>query len=87
MAPYNPPDAHYSEIDVSHIDHDTLMRVVGPGGRGFYKLTSQLGLKYIWYDYNRKVIELWGSYLSLKNGAKDAIQNVLINAERCSSVL
>ena len=87
MAPYNPPNAHYSEVDVSAVEHDTVMKLVGPSGRGFYKLTSKLGLKYIWYDYNRKVIELWGSYSALKNGAKETIKNLLTHEVTYPSVL
>jgi hypothetical protein len=43
MAPYNPPNTHYSQ---------------------FYWLTSLLSLDYLWYDRQRKVVEVWGPYFT-----------------------
>lgn len=67
MAPYNPPDAHYSQFDVSEYNEADIYKFIGNGGKKFYWLTRYLGLDYIWYDKERKVIELWGSYSSLQN--------------------
>lgn len=73
MAPYNPPIAHYSQLDVSEYTDEQILSVIGKGGKGFYKLTSQLGLNYLWWDRERKVVELWGSFGSLMNGAKEKL--------------
>lgn len=67
MAPYNPPNAHYSQFDVSPYDEEDIYKFIGNGGKRFYWLTRYLDLDYIWYDKERKVIELWGSYSSLQN--------------------
>lgn len=77
MAPYNPPITHYTELDVSSYSVDLLLCLVGKGGNGFYKLTDRLRLEYIWYDIDRKVVELWGSYSSLRHGAKDKLNKIL----------
>lgn len=64
MAPYNPPIAHYNEVDVSKYDEDTMYGFIGKEGHRFYWLTRFLGLDYLWYDEGRKVVEIWGSYES-----------------------
>ena len=67
MAPYNPPDAHYSQMDVSNYTEDEMYKFIGVGGKRFYWLTKYLDLSYIWYDNKRKVIELWGPFYALQN--------------------
>ncbi|QIG59542.1 hypothetical protein [Dishui Lake phycodnavirus 2] len=64
---YDPPSSHYSEIDVSEYDQDQLFRFVGKGGRKFYYMTRILGLDYLWYDKERKKIEIWGPYFVHEN--------------------
>tara|TARA_R110000803_G_scaffold173580_1_gene236306 strand:+ start:2569 stop:2835 length:267 start_codon:yes stop_codon:yes gene_type:complete len=65
MAPYEPPVAHYTQLNVPDIDEDTMFEFVGKNGYRFYRLTRELGVRYLWYDKERKVIEVWGSYSSL----------------------
>ena len=67
MAPYDPPNTHYSQFDVSEYNDADLYKFIGKGGKKFYWLTRYLNLDYIWYDKERKVIELWGAYSSLQN--------------------
>jgi len=56
MAPYNPPNTHYSQMDVSMYEEDDIFKFIG----------KNLDLSYMWYDKERKVIELWGPYESLQ---------------------
>lgn len=77
MAPYEPPIAHYTELDVSQYTDEQILTVIGKGGKGFYKLTSQLGLNYLWWDKERKVVELWGSFGALNSGAKDKLSSAI----------
>ena len=65
MAPYKPPVSHYTEMDVSSYDEDTLFSFIGKSGKRFYWLTRLTNLNYMWYDKTRKIIELWGPYESL----------------------
>ena len=67
MPKYNPPNAHYSEMDVSMYDENDIFNFIGKSGKKFYWLTKYLNLSYIWYDKKRKVIELWGPFESLQN--------------------
>ncbi|QIG59654.1 hypothetical protein [Dishui Lake phycodnavirus 3] len=68
MAPYNPPVSHYAQVDVSDYDEDLIFSFIGKNGRRFYWLTRYLDLEYMWYDKDRKVIEVWGSYETLLFG-------------------
>ena len=62
MAPYQPPPAHYSQMDVSEYSETEIFRFMGKTGKKFYWLTQKLGLDYLWYDKKRKIIEIWGPY-------------------------
>jgi hypothetical protein len=73
MAPYNPPIAHYAHIDVSGYAENKILCMIGKEGKGFYWLTRHLGLQYLWYNKEKKLIELWGSYRSLANGAREKV--------------
>ena len=71
MAPYNPPQsAHYSEVNISHISDENIKNFIGKGGYNFYKLTTALSLKYLWWDVERKVIEVWGNESTCVSGSK-----------------
>ncbi len=80
MAPYDPPIAHYAQLDVSQYPLELLLAVIGKGGQGFYRITDRLNLEYVWYDIDRKIVELWGSYSALKHGAADKLNKILKNA-------
>ena len=60
MAPYQPPNAHYSQMDVSEYTEEQIFSFIGKTGKKFYLLTKKLGLDYRWYDKERKVVEIWG---------------------------
>lgn len=73
MAPYDPPIAHYSQLDVSEYSDEQMLTFIGKKGHRFYWLTNKLGLNYLWWDHERKVVELWGSYGALHCGAKERL--------------
>lgn len=79
MAPYDPPtNVDYSEIDVSKYEDRIILSLIGRGGCGFYQLTSILGLRYLWWNQDKKVIELWGDHDILLKGVpilKTIIEN------------
>ncbi len=62
MAPYKPPNSHYSQMDVSSYTEEQVFAFIGRTGKRFYWLTQKLGLDYLWYNRERKVIEIWGPY-------------------------
>lgn len=67
MAPYQPPNAHYSQMDVSEYNEDQIFSFIGKTGKKFYWLTQKLGLDYLWYDKERQVIEIWGPLYTHQN--------------------
>ena len=75
MAPYNPPDAHYSEVTVDSEEKAT--KLLHSGGKMLYNLTKKLKLKYIWYDNERRVLELWGPYYAFASGAEAKLMKKL----------
>ena len=78
MAPYNPPNVqcYYSQLNVSEFgdDEHIFEKLIGKSGYKFYNLTKKLKVQYLWYDTDRKVIEIWGSHQALKNGAKERLR-------------
>ena len=87
MAPYDPPIAHYSQLDVSEYSDEQMLSFIGKDGHRFYGLTTKLGLNYLWWDPERKVVELWGSYSSLNRGAKDRLDEHFQKFARRSPVV
>ena len=78
MAPYNPPDSHYAHLKVDLYDDLYLKKFMGPRGQNFYDLTTRLGMRYIWYNKDKKIIEVWGPYASFKdNNPIDVIHEEL----------
>jgi hypothetical protein len=86
MAPYNPPIAHYSQLNVSEYTDEEMLAFVGKEGRRFYWLTNKLKLNYLWWDTDRKIVELWGSFGTLNHGAKDKLDEYFKTAARRSSM-
>ena len=69
MAPYNPPSAHYAHIDLCGYTDDQLQSIVGKNGCNLYAMTSSHKLKYVWMDFDKKRLELWGSFGVFAAGA------------------
>lgn len=69
---YNPPIAHYSQVNVPNYIQVGLL--VGKNGRHFKSITYESGCKYIWYDKERNVVELWGTPKSI-NTAEDILRH------------
>ena len=67
MAPYNPPDSHYAHLKVDLYDELLVQKYMGKRGQHFYDLTTKLGMRYIWYNKEKKIIEVWGPYNSFKD--------------------
>ncbi len=79
MAPYDPPNTHYTQVDVSKYSEHMILTLIGKGGKGFYGITKKLNVEYLWYDQSRKVIEVWGSFGALKAGAQQKLIDILEN--------
>lgn len=85
MAPYDPPIAHYTQLDVSDYSEEQILTLIGKGGKGFYNLTKKIGVEYIWWNRERNVVEIWGSFDALYNGAKDKLSSLMIARSQVKS--
>lgn len=58
MAPYDPPNAFYTEVRIpEYID---VLKFMGRGGYHLKTITERSGTQYIWLDMERRVVEIWG---------------------------
>lgn len=91
MPPYEPPDAHYAHINIPEYDVDTVFRFVGKDGYRFKRLTSELGVYYIYYHPDDKRISVHGSYNALQKAPCQEIVRRLAefvdNEKTCSQNL
>ncbi len=53
-----PPGAFYTELDFPEVLDP--MHYMGRGGWQFKHITKLSKCEYIWYDFDRRVIEIWG---------------------------
>jgi len=60
---YNPPIAHYTEFDLKGLcDPSAVPMIIGKEGVVFKAITHQSRVKYLWYNEQKHVIELWGAF-------------------------
>jgi hypothetical protein len=58
MPEYDPPVAHYSEVALpAHIKPEIF---IGREGCHLKRMTELSQCDYLWYDFGRRVIEVWG---------------------------
>ena len=69
MPNYSPPNSHYCEINAFHSQSDNL-KIIGPQGRNFIRLTTKLEIEYLWWNMERNVFEIWGAYSKMNSSAK-----------------
>jgi hypothetical protein len=59
MPEYDPPNAHYTQIALpKHIKPEIF---IGRDGCHLKRMTELSRVEYIWYDFKRGVIEVWGA--------------------------
>ena len=56
---YNPPIAHYTEIKCD-LEENQIKRLIGRNGFFFNIITKASKVNYLWYDNQRRTIEIWG---------------------------
>lgn len=68
---YNPPIAHYRHFQAPE-DVNTTLKAMGKEGRVFIAITKSAGVKYIWWNKDDNIIEIYGP----KNRLEDAEKRV-----------
>ena len=66
MPPYDPPNAFYTEVRIPY--YVDVYKIIGRKGNHLKRITEKSGCQYIWADFNRRVVEVWGREKYLKNG-------------------
>tara|TARA_B100000405_G_scaffold162409_1_gene113369 strand:- start:84 stop:389 length:306 start_codon:yes stop_codon:yes gene_type:complete len=56
---YNPPVAHYTQVKCN-LQDELIRKLIGKNGYYFNIITRASKVNYLWYDNQRKVIEVWG---------------------------
>jgi hypothetical protein len=76
MPAYNPPNTFYSQVTLpAHICPEQFM---GKEGYHLKRITDVARVDYLWYDFTRGVIEVWGPHLRLAR-AIDILQRRMAN--------
>lgn len=61
MTGYCPPVAHYSQsATLSSLSKRAVYRIIGKYGVNLKNITHATKTEYLWYDFKRQVIEIWG---------------------------
>lgn len=66
MPSYNPPNACYSEVPLPM--YVNAFTFIGLNGSQLKYITDISGCQYIWVDFNRRVVEIWGGENRLPKG-------------------
>lgn len=73
---YSPPIAHYSHIDVSHVPPSVMDEIMGYKGAYFKAFTQAMRLKYVWWNKDTSVVELWGPYEHMLESQSVMLQRI-----------
>ena len=73
----NPPiNCHYRQCSVD-IDDELIPYMIGKDGAHFKRITNMSKTKYIWWNNDKKIIEVWGPEGTLNN-AENIIKDHII---------
>ena len=51
-----------------------MYKIVGKNGHHFKYLTAKLGIKYLWWDMKRNVVEVWGPHRKLIPASEEIVK-------------
>lgn len=75
---YNPPDAFYTEVPLTDDDIMVIGTIIGKQGFYFKAITKASRSKYIWFNPERKAVEIWGSENSLPHAVRRVWQRIML---------
>lgn len=68
MPEYDPPNAFYTQVNVpEHIDAQAF---IGRDGCHLKRMTELSRCEYLWFDFKRRVVEVWGRQHTLPKAVK-----------------
>lgn len=65
MAPYEEQDTYYRHMKMEKEEEKNIWKIMGKEGKVFKAITMRSRCKYIWYNKERGVIEIWGPHNNL----------------------
>ncbi len=71
---FPPFDCHYFQFRIDFED-SIIKRLIGRDGYYFKNITQKFKLRYVWYDKEKNIIEIWGSNPKIFNFVKNYILN------------
>ena len=73
---YRPPNTHYAHVTVGDIPDDVMDDIMGYKGAFFKAFTEVMKLKYVWWNKDSRVIELWGPFNRLLEARTAMVSHV-----------
>lgn len=77
MPMYNPPIAHYCHVNVSNIDEQSILKVIGRNGHHFKRITETSGASYIWWNRYLGIIEIWGPHHAMTTAKRQIETHIM----------
>lgn len=85
MPGYEEQNTHYRHIRLNEQEENNIWRIMGKEGKVFKAITNRSRCKYIWYNKEKGVIEIWGPYDTLMTAdelVKERINKCVNNEEK-----
>lgn len=75
---YNPPNTHYCHADFNdwYLSIEEIQAIMGQNGEHLKRLTKECNVKYVWWNDQKKIIEIWGPHSVLWNAREKIIDHV-----------
>lgn len=73
---YKQQDAHYCHVSVKEYSDDVMDKVMGYKGAYFKAFTEVMKLKYVWWNKETQVIELWGQFKRMKDAREAMVRRI-----------
>lgn len=65
MPAYEQQDTYYRHISLDLVEEKNIWKIMGKDGKVFKAITMRSRCKYIWYNKEKGVIEIWGPHNNL----------------------
>ena len=62
---YDPPVAHYRHFPLTSEQLENVAKIIGKDGCHFIRITKKARVRYIWFNQERGVVEIWGPHDNL----------------------
>ena len=81
MPAYEQQNTYYRHIRLNEKDTENIWKIMGKDGKVFKAITNKSRCKYIWYNKEDGIIEIWGPH----NNLMTADELVKERIEKCNT--